>query len=25
MDVKVISVYGDDGATVYARNKLVSW
>lgn len=25
MDVKVISVYGDDGATVYARNRLVSW
>jgi hypothetical protein len=25
MDVKFVSVYGDDGATVYARNKLVSW
>lgn len=25
MDVKFISVYGDDEATVYARNKLVSW
>lgn len=25
MDVKVISVVGDNGATVYARNKLVSW
>jgi hypothetical protein len=25
MDVKVASVYGDDEATVYARNKLVSW
>lgn len=25
MDVRVISVVGDNGATVYARNKLVSW
>ncbi|MGH7303684.1 MAG: MAC/perforin domain-containing protein [Candidatus Rokuibacteriota bacterium] len=25
MDVKVSLVNGDDGATVYARNKLVSW
>jgi hypothetical protein len=25
MDVKFISVYGDDEAIVYARNKLVSW
>jgi len=25
MDVKFISVYGDDEATVYARNQLVSW
>jgi hypothetical protein len=25
MDVKFVSVSGDDGATVYARNRLVSW
>jgi hypothetical protein len=25
MDVKFVSAYGDDGAIVYARNRLVSW
>ncbi len=25
MDVKFVAVYGDDEATVYARNRLVSW